>query len=171
MDRTYPVLPARVLANLPHIPGAPDCDLMDFVRFRNDVILDFVLLEHGVFRDEMKMDVGLLTCRYIIMLFRDPARILRVMDRDYFTSGHYKNDMPPIHFVQFENLNEDIHRTLCDFGMKPEYVDFARRTKRKLNDAKPRPKRHWREHYDDAALSYAIDEEWPLFQMFPNHTL
>ncbi len=150
---------------------SPDRGFADFLRYNDNCRLNGLLSKHGISRNELNMDVGFLTCRYVLMWFKNPAHTLRTMDRDYFTSGRCKKDMPEFTFMRFENLSDDLYHELLNSGMASQYIDFLRRTPRKMNASRHRKRRHWREYYDNDLMEYVLTKEWPLFHMFPDYSV
>lgn len=60
------------------------------------------------------------------MYFRDAARVLSQIDADYIERGRYTEDLPNIHFLRSEALNDELANFLQAQGYSPEEVRFCR---------------------------------------------
>jgi hypothetical protein len=106
---THPPFTKELLAE--QFPNFPDLSIDQFVDFCN------LRVAHEPGGDRLtKLGVGDLSCFFIKMFYRDPAFILRTLDRETITSGRLVDLMPKITFLRQENLVEEFTRFLGRHG-------------------------------------------------------
>ena len=159
--------PESVIAEM--LPGAPECRFADYVRFQYEYLISRRIRDKlGIDARDMKMDAGFYVVWQMLHMFRDPAKTALALDKSDFANGRWRDRALDVSVLKFENLAADLRRALLERGMNPKHIDFIRSGSRKINAA-PRRKPRWREYYDDNLLAYAVEREFPIFQMFPEY--
>ncbi|MEJ2707865.1 MAG: sulfotransferase family 2 domain-containing protein [Anaerolineales bacterium] len=79
---------------------------------------------------EPGIDLGVHTIHFIRFFFREPDRVLSTITDSYIEQKLYRRDMPAIHFLHQENLNEELHDFLLDMGYAADDIEFIKHAQR-----------------------------------------
>jgi hypothetical protein len=71
-----------------------------------------------------KLPVGPVTSQFILYYFKKPFKILKNIDNSYIQSDKYKNDMFNIHFLNQDDLNNELFGLLIELGYDRSKVAF-----------------------------------------------
>jgi hypothetical protein len=117
-----------------------------------------------------KIELGLITLRFIQFYFKDPEAVFRKIDLDYIENKEYLNDMNEIYFLRQENLNSELKEFLLHIGIDKKELEFIN-SKEKVNVSnRKKGGSNSEEYYAGTSLKQLIlKRDRLLFKIFPEY--
>ncbi|RFN60033.1 hypothetical protein [Marixanthomonas ophiurae] len=115
-------------------PNYPELTFEEFVHF----LIDYNPLSYHP-KVKRELPIGPLTAQYILFYFKNPFQVLKNIDKEYIDSKSYMQDRYSIHFLDQNNLNQDLYNYLLKMDYdknKIEYILYAPKT----NNSTPKGK-------------------------------
>jgi hypothetical protein len=141
----------------PHFPGL---SFEEFVRLCRQAA--------QVYNASARVPLGLYSHGYVRYFYRDVSVVMAEADRDYFRLGRRDARPYDVHFLRTDRLNADLHAFLSSLGYRQEDLDFLPTLGRILpmgigrRDDQP-----WEAYYTPALKQEVREQEWALFDLFP----
>jgi hypothetical protein len=111
-----------------------------------------------------KLPMGPATTQFIVFYFKNPFKVLREIDENYLMSDYYKKDMYNVHFLEQNNLNDDLYNFLSKKGYKEQKISFIKNLKRQ-NVSRPKNK-NIKDYFNDDLISMVREKDKFLFKIF-----
>jgi len=158
----HPIAPREVLID--EFPNFPDLSFEEYIRYQN------FNTRYRINEIKLKTVLGNQTVQFIQFFFKDPRRVLSVIDDEYIGSGAYREDMPNITFLKTENLNEDLYCFLLKHGHNKEELAFILDRKRLRPENTKRSSDQERKNYLTKDLIDLINwQERLLFKIYQDY--
>ncbi len=107
-------------------PAFPEISFEEFFRMNRELTLPYIQPEG------MQVQVGPLTTQFIRMYAHDPVKTMLALRGDTDLRTAYDQHFPKIHFLHTENLNQELHDLLLQFGYPSNKIAFILE-KQKMN--------------------------------------
>ncbi|MGV7223091.1 MAG: sulfotransferase family 2 domain-containing protein, partial [Nitrospinales bacterium] len=100
----------------------------NFPNLSIDEYIDFVKLEREIkyYRTKIiphRYKIGNSTIQFIFMFFKDPYKVLKIVDANYIDNNKFVEDIANINFLRHEELNHDLYRMLSRYNFKKDEID------------------------------------------------
>ncbi len=139
-------------------PQFPDLSFEDFFRLNQELILPFIQ------PPGMQIRVGPLTTQFIRFYAHNPLKTILSLREGTDLQKDYDLHFPRIRFLHTENLNQEMHDLLLQFGYPARKIKFILDKERMNTTARSRST------YWTPELVNAIHEnERFFFQLFPEY--
>ncbi len=115
---------------------------------------------------------GFMTFNFICSFFKRPLEVLRLPPgefEEYFISGAYKNNMPNIHFLETENLNQELYDFLLSYNYKKEHIEHIKKSAPIAPENISVAGKHASFYKSKAQVNYIYKLERAMFIMFPQY--
>ena len=157
----YPVADPGRIRNV--FPTFPDLSFAEFLDY-----CDYETANHRIPDIKLKTELGRETVMFIQMFFKDPRRTLTRLDEEFIASGAYKHEMPKLHLLRTESLNQDLYDYLITMGYPSHDIEFIiNRKKIQPPDGSNRtPDRKWQDYYSPALMQRVCRKEKLLLKIF-----
>lgn len=118
---------------------------------------------------DLKTPLGPQTIQFILIVFKKPYDVLRRIDEDYIDSGAYRADLPDLHLLRNENLNQDLY----DFLITQSYAEADIRFIMDEAPIRPpgsieKPDRPFMSYFSEEQIREIRESERLLFRIFKN---
>ncbi len=151
----YPPLQAELLEK--NFPNFPDLSLDEYVDLMQMAMI------HGRLEGKNIEGVGDQTVQFIQMFFKQPESVLSSLSQAYINSEKPFDDIADIHFIQQENLNNQLAELLTEHGYAKKYSDYAR-SKERVNVTESSQDRA--KMWTPKALNYIEKNEKLIFRIY-----
>src|SRR6266496_4395359 len=144
-------------------PTFPDLSFAEYLDY-----CDYQMAEHRIPDIKPKTELGSQTVFFIQMFFKDPRRTLTRIDEEFITSGAYKHEMPKLHLLRTESLNQDLYNYLITMGYPSRDIEFIINRKKIQPPAGTNrtPDRKWQDYYSTELMQRVCRKEKLLLKMF-----
>jgi Sulfotransferase domain len=157
----YPVADPVRIRNM--FPKFPDLSFAEFLDLG-----DYETANHRIPDIKPKTELGSQTVLFIQMFFRNPRRTLTRIDEEFIDSGAYKQEIPKLHLLRTESLNQDLYDYLITMGYPSRDIEFI------INRKKIQPPegtrrtadRKWQDYYSPELMQRVYRKEKLLLKIF-----
>lgn len=148
----------------PHFPNLSFDEFVDYLKVMVNLKSSFNFPHSSIFKNCKDKKIGFQTRRFIRMFFYNPNEVFNKLSDDYVFSGAYKKDMPPITFLQQENLRNDLVQFLSQFEFTSKELDSIHLHKKVNVTKNQHPNRN--ELWTPKTLEYVKTYERYLFKFY-----
>lgn len=146
-------------------PEFPNLSFERYIEFVN--MIDLPQRPHY---DKLSVDIGLQSYGFIQMFAKNVLKTIQSLDEEYIENGNFVIDMPTIHFLRMENLNQELYEALLGFGYPQDLLDFILHEKRIYPGKKTRKETQtWTKYYDKALYERIRYHERFLLKIFKEY--
>ena len=146
-------------------PAYPDLSFKDYLK------LDTLLWNPKGQKDfEDKKQLGPLTYFFVNFYFKRPKQVFKKIasEKSFISSGQYKKNLIPIHFIYTHELNQQLYQFLYDNEFPTEQIAFIKNRKKILPMGKGRTKEQkWQNYYSDELIALVQEKDQLVFDLFP----
>lgn len=143
-------------------PRWPDLEFGEFLDFQHEFALPDTL--KGL---RPAAEIGWTTAQFLRFCARDPDALLAGATAARIDSGELAGELPPIRWLRYHRLTEDLVGFLGEMGCTRRQLDRVRNHPRK-NVSASRDRKPWRSFYSPEQERLARHRERLLFGMFPD---
>jgi hypothetical protein len=145
-----------------------------FANFPNLTFIQFMQLLCEAYNDapnnnfDNEIAIGHYTIDFLRNHFYEPNSSVWKISSDYFSSGDYKNDMFPTHFILTHTLNQQLYDFLLEQGYPKNAIEFILKKEKVLPLGKGRSnEQKWEKYYTPELKKLVRKKDSFLFEMFP----
>jgi hypothetical protein len=145
-------------------PNFPNLSFEEFYYLYNSILLPYLVEDKNFIIEGF----GFQTFQFINFFFKNPGKILSLIDDDYLVNQRFREDIFNVHFMRTEQLNRDLYSFLLRIGWNQKDVEHI------LNQEKIFPPRGgrsedkvWEDYYSAELKTIAMKGERLIFSIFP----
>ncbi|HEV7857547.1 MAG TPA: hypothetical protein VGO91_02770 [Pyrinomonadaceae bacterium] len=154
----------------PHYPRLTFAEYMEAINNWNLKVLRPRPDGQSFARLPAESNIGNMTWFFIQLLFSNPQKLIRNLDRCLDNGEQLKALPPDLHFIRTENLNRELYEFLLTIGHEPQELEFILRLGKIYPPEGGRVESQEWEHYYTPELKGRVRERDRLiFHMFPDY--
>jgi hypothetical protein len=150
------VLPAFVQMH----PHFPEISFEEFV--------DLCGQASAVYNSSARAELGLFSHGFIRFYYKDVESVLSRIDRNDSQPGSHRSDMFDVHFIKTNRLNDGLYQYLLSKDYRAADLAFIPGLGKVLPMGRGRQEdQNWERYYTPGLKKRVREQDWMLFQLFP----